>query len=32
MHQSDQVAFNLQPRIKMDASEGKNTARRTKVL
>jgi|CXWL01.1.fsa_nt_gi hypothetical protein len=32
MYQADRVTFNLQPRTKMDTSEGKNTARRPKVL
>jgi len=32
MHKTDRVAFNLQPRTKVDASEEKSTARRTKVL
>lgn len=32
MYQTDRVTFNLQPPTKMDALEGKNTARRTKVL
>jgi len=32
MYETDRVAFNLQPGTKMNASEGKDTARRTKVL